>query len=202
MQTEESKAPSTAQEAVEAAKARREELAKRRQELTARRGTLAREVLLKGDEAKRAELQQVIVELNALGAEDEVLDQVTREAQVDWERERDEDTLARLYAGLDEAEGLLTELEELTGLAAKAMTRFLEAQQLAEDIGASVQARLYEVSSNASGRSAEPVKSDQVTGMCLPGSEATRATVLAHARRRIAALRGDLDRGLKGPKAA
>ena len=200
--THETKAPSAAQEAVEAANARRVELAQRRQELTARRGTLAREVLLNGDEDKRSELQRVIVELNALGAEDEVLTQVRQEAQADWERERDEDAKARLYAGLDEAEAMLAELDEISTLAAKTLARYQEAVGLAGEIGSSVAARLYNVSRNSSGVRAEPVKADQVASMCLPGAESTRASVLAQARRRIAGLRNDLDQGRKGPMAA
>lgn len=191
-----------AQDAVALAEARSNELAKRQQELTARRGTLAREVLLQGDEAKRGELQKVIVELNALAAEAEVLQQVSREAQADWERERDEDAKARLYAGLDEAEGLLADLEEISTLAAKTAAKYLEAVKVAEDIGSSVQAKLYAVSGNSSGMRAEPVKPESVSAMCVPGAEATRASVLAQARRRIAGLRNDLDQGRKGPMAA
>lgn len=191
-----------AQDAVALAKARSNELAKRQQELTARRGTLAREVLLQGDEAKRTELQRVIVELNALGAEAEVLQQVSSEAQAEWETEARKEAKARLYAGLDEAEGLLTELEELTGLAANAMSRYLEAVKVAEEIGSSVQAKLYAVSGNSSGMRTEPVKAENVSAMCLPGADNTRASVLAQARRRIAGLRNDLDQGRKGPMAA
>ena len=191
-----------AQDAVALAKARSNELAKRRQELTARRGALAREVLLQGDEAKRAELQKVIVELNALGAEAEVLQQVSREAQAEWEIEAREEAKARLYGGLDEAESLLQEIEEFTELAAQVMGRYLEAVGVAKQLASRVQARLYAVSENRSGLQGEAMKPDLVGNMCLPGAEATRASVLAQARRRIAALRSDLDRGLKGPKAA